>query len=51
MSRFLSGIFGSLMKTQTSFEKKLKATCFVKENFDDIDYKDLLKVLSFLQGK
>lgn len=51
MSKFLSGLFGSLMKHSTPLEKALKNTCFLKDTFDEIDYDDLLKVLQFLSGK
>ncbi|KAL4494561.1 hypothetical protein ABPG72_004463 [Tetrahymena utriculariae] len=51
MSKFFSGLFNSFIKHQTPIEKAFKNTCFLKENFDEIDYDDLLKVLSFLNGK
>lgn len=51
MSRFFSGLFNSLIKQQTPIEKAFKNTCFLKDNFDEIDYDDLLKVLQFLLGK
>jgi len=51
MSKFLSGLFGSLIKSATPIEKVFKNTCFLKDTFDEMDYDDLLKVLHFLLGK
>ena len=51
MGKFLSGLFGSLMKSATPIEKVFKNTCFLKDTFDEMDYDDLLKVIYFLMGK